>query len=376
MKVLYIITRSDRGGGQVALLDLLAHLPPDIDPVVAAGEEGFLSETCAQRGVPFRLVRGLVAPISPVRDCSALVRLISLIRSEKPRLIHAHTSKAGILGRMAAWLTRTPIIFTAHTWSFDEGVPSLRRKVAIPLERFAASIGGRIITVSDANTNKALRHAVASKQSMIRIWNGVPDSDLRAKPGTRDEVTMISVARMVPQKDFELLIRSLAGVEGNWRLQLVGDGPLRPSLESLGEQLGLTSRLQFLGERNDVAKLLSNADIFLLISKWEGLPISIIEAMRAGLPVIASDVGGVNEMVEPEINGLLTRMEDEEMLRGCIKRLIASPSTMAEFGIAGRRRFERDFRIETNVAKTMVVYEEVLGSTGMLTPLSDSRQAK
>jgi glycosyltransferase involved in cell wall biosynthesis len=376
MKVLYIITRSDRGGGQVALLDLLANLPPGIEPVVAAGEEGFLSETCAQRGTPFRLVHGLVAPISPLRDCSALARLIRLIRVEKPGLIHAHTSKAGILGRIAAWLTRTPIIFTAHTWSFDEGVPSLRRTVAIPLEKFAALLGGRIITVSDANTNKALRHRIAPKQRMIRIWNGVPDSELRARPGSRDQITMISVARMVPQKDYELLLRSLVGVEGNWRLQLVGDGPLRPSLEALAQELELTGQLEFLGERNDVASLLSKADVFILISKWEGLPISIIEAMRAGLPVIATDVGGVSEMVEENANGFLTRMDDEEMLRGCIRRLIASPNLMAQMGAVGRRRFECDFRIETNVAKTVAVYEEVLGVSGKWIPLGDGGHAQ
>jgi glycosyltransferase involved in cell wall biosynthesis len=362
MKILYLITRADCGGAQVALLNLIMNLPAGIEPIVAAGEEGFLQQECARKGIPYRLIPGLVAPISPAKDALALMRLVALIRREKPCVVHAHTSKAGVLGRVAARLTRTPVIFTAHTWSFDEGVPHLRKRIAVPIERITAALGGKIITVADSNTQEALRHSITTGRNLIRIWNGVPDSRLRASPASRDRVTLITVARMVPQKDHALLLRSLVGVRGNWCLQMVGDGPLRGELQLLAEQLQLGERLQFLGERKDVAELLSQADVFVLASKWEGLPVSILEAMRAGLPVVATDVGGVREAVQEDVTGLLSKAHDEQGLRDRIQSLMTLPSLMVQMGRAGRRRYEEHFRIETMVDKTVELYQQIDGS--------------
>jgi glycosyltransferase involved in cell wall biosynthesis len=166
----------------------------------------------------------------------------------------------------------------------------------------------------------------------------------------------------VPQKDHALLLRSLVGVRGNWCLQMVGDGPLRGELQLLAEQLQLGERLQFLGERKDVAELLSQADVFVLASKWEGLPVSILEAMRAGLPVVATDVGGVREAVQEDVTGLLSKAHDEQGLRDRIQSLMTLPSLMVQMGRAGRRRYEEHFRIETMVDKTVELYQQIDGS--------------
>lgn len=363
MKILYVITRSDHGGAQVAVLDLIHHLPPGFHPVVAAGESGYLQDECEKAGVPFRYVPGLVQPIAPILDLCALMQLTSLIWSEKPTLVHSHTSKAGMLARLAARITGTPSVFTAHTWSFDEGVPSMRRRISVPLERLGAALGGKIITVSDANTRKALRHSITSQKNMVRVWNGVPDTPLRARPGTTTPLTMITIARMVHQKDHATLLHAVSTLEGNWRIQLVGDGPERTALEALTAELGLTQRVTFFGERQDVAHLLSQADIFILPSKWEGLPISILEAMRAGLPVIASDVGGVSEAVIGGETGFLTRPRDVDHLRAQIRHLIETPHVLARIGKAGRERYEREFRIEVTARKTVEIYEEVCRGT-------------
>jgi glycosyltransferase involved in cell wall biosynthesis len=362
MKILYLITRAECGGAQVALLNLIVNLPAGFQPIVAAGQEGYLQQECERKGIPYRVIPGLVVPISPLKDALALMRLLALIRREKPAAVHAHTSKAGILGRVAAWLTRTPVIFTAHTWSFDEGVPRLRKRIAVPIERITAALGGKIITVADSNTHEALRHSITPGRNLVRIWNGVPDSRLRASPGSRDKVTLICVARMVPQKDHALLLRALVGVRGDWCLQMVGDGPLREEIQSLAEQLQLGGRVQFLGERKDITELLSQADVFILPSKWEGLPVSILEAMRAGLPVVATDVGGVREAVQEDVTGLLSKAHDEEGLRAHIQSFVTLPSLMAQMGKAGRRRFEEHFRIETMVDKTIELYAEIDGS--------------
>lgn len=359
MKVLFIITRADHGGAQVAVLDLVGHLPEGISPIVAAGEHGFLEEQCKKLGVPFRLVPHLVQPMSPLDDVRAQIEIWRLIRSEKPAVVHSHTSKAGLLARIAAWAAGTPSVFTAHTWSFDEGVPRMRQILGIPMERFVSRLGGKIITVSDANTDKALKRKIAPEQSIVRIWNGVPDTDLRAKPGQRSECILISVARMVQQKDFISLLKAAAGLNGNWQLWLVGDGPNREQLEVLQRELGLMDRVRFMGARLDVPELLSKADVFVLASNWEGLPISIIEAMRAGLPVVASNVGGVSEQVTNGVSGYLIPAADVESLRDRLQKMIDSPELVQSMGAAGRKRFEKDFRIESAIAKTVEIYRSV-----------------
>jgi glycosyltransferase involved in cell wall biosynthesis len=362
MKILYVITRAERGGAQVHLVDMLANLPPEFKPIVATGERGYLCEECAKLGVPVRYVPGLTQPVHPLKDLRALVALIGLIRREKPDVVHAHTSKAGLVARFAARITGAPAVFTAHTWSFAEGISAVQRGFAIPLERLAAGLGGKIITVSEANKEMALRRSVATTRSLVRIWNGIPDVQYRAKPGTREFTTLITVARFAPQKDHRLLLHALADVGGNWRLILAGAGPRRREVEVSAKRLGLIDRIDFVGDRSDIPQILSEADIFILPSKWEGLPLSILEAMRAGLPVIATDVGGVAETVTDGVTGYLTARDDVSDMRERIQTVMGNVELMRRLGRAGRRRYEKDFRLETMVEKTLAIYREVCGS--------------
>jgi len=362
MKILYIITRAERGGAQVHLLDLIANLPPGLSAVVAAGEKGFLCDEATKLGAPVRFVPELTQPIHPIKDFRALLAIARLIRREMPDLVHAHTSKAGLLARFAARLTGTPVVFTAHTWSFAEGIPRLQRLLSIPLERLAAALTSKIITVSQANTVMAVRRSIANQRAFIRIWNGVPDVPGRAVPGSRDRITLITAARFAPQKDHLLLLEALTKVKGRWRLLLVGDGPTRSHVEKAAVDLGLADRIEFLGMRGDIDELLANADVFVLPSKWEGLPLSILEAMRAGLPVIATDTGGVSEAVTDGVTGYLTSTGDAAQLGDRIQQLMDSRHLLTSMGSAARRRYEQDFRIETMVQKTVAVYWELVGA--------------
>jgi glycosyltransferase involved in cell wall biosynthesis len=357
MKILYVITCADRGGAQVALLDLVLHLPEGYEAVVAAGENGFLQQGCERAGIPFRVIRGLVRQIDPISDLFALVRTIALIGRERPQVVHAHTTKAGLIARVAAWITRTPSVFTVHTWSYDNGVSRLVRWLGVPLEKFAALLGGQIITVSDANTEKGLSRSITSKENIVRIWLGIPNTKLRAKREMQRHVRMIMVARFVEQKDQGLLLRALSGVYGSWELQLVGSGPMIERAQALAVKLNLDKRVHFLGERSDVPELLAQADIYILSTKWEGLPVSILEAMRAGLPVIATDVGGINEMVKDGVTGLLARPSDADHLCDRIQTLVNSPELRVNMGDAARLSFEENFQIEVSVRNTVAVYD-------------------
>ena len=368
VKILYVITRAERGGAQVHLLDLLANLPPEIKPVIATGEDGFLCEKARNLGVPVRKIPHLTQPISPWNDLRALGEIIGTIRRESPDLVHAHTSKAGLLARLAARRTGTPAVFTAHTWSFADGISPRQRWLTIPIERFAAGLGGKIISVSQANKEMALQKAIASPDSVVRIWNGVPDVPLRADPGSGNPLTLIMIARFVPQKDHLLLIEALTPLafdsnKGDWRLLLVGDGPLRTGVEEAVARAGLGDRVECLGDRSDVSSLLAAADLLVLATRWEGLPLCILEAMRACLPVVATDVGGVREAVTDGVTGYLTRAGDVRQMRNRIAELLASRSLLRSMGTAGRARYERDFNVHNMASATWELYREVMEIT-------------
>ena len=358
MTILYLITRAEIGGAQVHVLDLLTNLPSGFKAVVATGEAGFLCDQAAGRGISVRHVPDLVQKMHPIKDLKALVSIVRLIRDESPVLVHAHTSKAGLLARLAGRITRTPVVFTAHTWSFADGLPALQRFLAVPLERFAAWGGGKIITVSKSNRDAALQKSISREADLVTIWNGIPDVPYRAHPGTNEIVTLFMTARFAPQKDHALLLEALIGIEANWRLWLLGDGPTRSEIEQLVIQLGLQNRVHFLGARSDAPQLLAAADVFVLSTKWEGLPLSILEAMRAGLPVIASNVGGVAEAVTDGATGYLVEPGDAAMLRARIQAMFTSRDLMSTMGSAGRRRYDQDFRIDKMIHKTLAVYRE------------------
>ena len=377
MKILYLITQADCGGAQIHVRDLLANLPPECEPVLATGGPGFLCEEATKLGVPVRIIPDMVQPVRPWKDVNALAAIVRLLRDERPDIVHAHTSKAGLFARLAARLTGTPVVFTAHTWSFAEGTPHLQHWFSIPLERLAGALGGAVIAVSQANMDLALRKKMIRRENLLRIWNGVPDAPQRANPGSRETATLIMSARFSAQKDHLLLLQALAGVKEPWRLVLAGDGPTRPEAERAARRLNLTERVSFVGNRDDIPRLLAGADIFVLATKWEGLPLSILEAMRAGLPVIATNVGGVSEAVTDGVDGYLTEPGNVDQMRDRIQVLIRSKELLSSLGYRARCRYEQDFRLDVMMRKTLMVYRNVLahGGRAFVTGPADSLEA-
>ncbi len=363
MKLLYIITRAEAGGAQVHVLELLKAVRHHADVALATGEEGLLTDRARVLGIPVYLIDDLVMPICFRRDARAAWEIGHLLKRLRPDLVHLHSSKAGMLGRLAARITDVPSVFTAHGWAFTDGTSLARKLVSVPSEWLSSRLGNRIITVSQNDFEMAKKYRIASVERMTAIHNGMPDSNLRAKPGTRCVPTLVMVARFSQPKDHALLLRALAGVEEDYRLQLVGDGPLMDDAVRLSGALGIDGRVEFLGLRGDVEKLLAEAQVFVLASNYEGFPISIVEAMRAGLPVVASDVGGVCESVCDGENGFLVPRGDVPTLRERLQRLISNETLRARMGAASRRRYVEEFTAKRMVSKTLAVYEKVLGAS-------------
>ena len=251
-------------------------------------------------------------------------------------------------------------MFTAHGWAFTGGATLARKLVAIPSEWIAARTGGDIICVSDYDRALALRFGIAPEARLHTVWNGIDDVVDRARTGEAREPVVTMVARFAAPKDHATLLHAVASIiQLSWRLRLVGDGPLLSESRALATRLGVGDRVEFLGSRTDVAALLASSDFFVLASRFEGLPISILEAMRAGLAVVASEVGGVPELVNSQ-SGVLVPANDSMALASALSRLLADPGLRMHMGVIGRARYEKDFRAGAMIEKTIQIYDASL----------------
>jgi glycosyltransferase involved in cell wall biosynthesis len=363
MRILYLITRSEPGGAQSHLASLIEHFGPEV-AAVAAGldEENVLDEVSRTAGAEFIPVGHLLQPLHPVEDARAVLEIAKLMRRVKPDLVHIHSSKAGIVGRLAARLAGIRAVFTAHGWAFAEGASWKRKLVAVPTEFAAGRLADHIIAVSEADLRQALRFHIADAERITVVRNGIEDALYRANPGGAGEVRVVMVARFSPPKDHATLLQAMKGIKGSWRLLLVGDGPLRGDVHQLATHLGLGHRVEFLGSRHDVPEILASAHVVVLATRSEGLPISILEGMRAGLPVVATDVGGVPETIHHGENGFLVPRSDVPSLREALQRLIDDGGLRDRFGVASRARYEAEFTAQRMYEQTRAVYESVLKS--------------
>jgi glycosyltransferase involved in cell wall biosynthesis len=374
MKILYLITRAEIGGAQIHLLDLLKGFRDSFELELGLGEPGFLADMAEKLGVRCHIVPDLVQPIHPVKDLRALHNLVKLVRTVKPDIVHAHTSKAGLLGRLAAQLNRVPSIFTAHTWAFVEGTSWKWKVVGIPSERLVGSRTRAIINVSHFNRELALRRRIAAANRLVTIHNGIPDTPLRATPGTDGVVRIVMVARFAPQKNQILLLRAAQRLDCPVRITFVGDGHTRPAVQEVASNLGPNVSVEFLGERRDIDVILAESHIFALSTNWEGFPLTILEAMRAGLPVISCDVGGVNEAVCDGRTGFLVPAGDEDLFAERLAQLVADSRLREEMGLAARARYEEEFTLAAMLRKTLQVYRFAV--TDSLAPAPSLEQSK
>lgn len=359
MKVLQVITRAELGGGQRHVLDLVEGLKNQYEVEVATGEEGFLADAARNLGVTVHIVPNLVQPISPLSDFRAVVELSRLIDRTRPGLVHTHTSKAGTVGRMAARWSGVPCLFTAHTWCFAEGTSWKWKLIGIPCEKLVARWSSAIVNVSEANRQLALQNHIAPGEKLLTIHNGISDSPHRANPGSTTVPRIVMVARFAPQKAQADLLRAILGIEQPLKVTFVGDGPMRAAHEELARGMGLRDRIEYLGERLDIPEILASAHIFALPTNWEGFPLSILEGMRAGLPVVASNVGGNSEAIVHDQTGFLVPARDTDEFRNRLRQLISNPGLRAQQGAAGRARFEREFTVAAMLEKTVAVYRSI-----------------
>jgi len=378
MKVLYVVTKSEAGGAQTHVYQMARALRErGHEPAVMARPDGWLAQAAPAVGARFYPNPHLSNRMSAPRDLRAAVAVVKAVRGFGPDLLSCHSSKAGVITRLAV-RGRIPTVFTAHGWGFAERGPLLSRLLFVPAEQLAARYAGRIICVSGHVRSVALRHRIAPPGKLVVIHNGAercpaprPGAAPRSSP-----VEILFVGRLVGQKDPETLLRAYAAlpraIAAQTRLRLIGEGEKRAELERFIGAHGLADRVELAGalERDAVLEALRRADIFVLTSHYEGLPRTALEAMHAGLPLIATAVPGVREVFENVRHGAAQPIGipvgegDAGQVAAAIERLVADPGQRAAMGRAARRRARRCFSLDRMVEETLGVYGQALSSTG------------
>ena len=359
--LLYIITKSDLGGAQANVYDLIANFSKDNEVHLATGDNGPLTENVSELAVPVHILPNLTRNIQLFGDFNAVKKCISLIHRIKPDIIHAHSSKAGVVSRIAGWICKVPVVFTAHGWGFTPGTPNKRRIVALMVEKLLASLTAKLICVSENDRQLALRSGVGNKNSLAVVRYGINYTPVTTPNLLQQPPRLIMVARFNEQKDQTTLLKAIAQLkDDSIHLDLVGSGISLESCKALAKSLGIEDQVSFLGDRRDVPDLLAQSQIFILSTNYEGLPISILESMRSGLPVVATSVNGIPEEVEHSKTGLLVSRQDVKALADALQTLIKSPEIRQQMGKAGRQKFEQEFTVDRMIAETKAIYEQIL----------------
>lgn len=362
MNIVYIITRSDTlGGANIHLLDLaegVKNLGHQV--TILIGGEGVVTQQARTRGLNCISLENMVREINPLKDVKCFYEIKRHLLAIKPDIVHCHSSKAGILGRLVSYHLKIKNVFTAHGWAFTEGVSKKQAMLYKYIEKYVAYITDKIITVSDYDKLHAFKNNVSNQNQMITIHNGIKHSwQNRDKNDNRLKIVM--VARFSSQKNYKDLVLSLSRISHlNWEAEFIGDGELKEETELLVKKLQLENRISFAGQCFDVSQRLANSDIFVLSSNYEGFPLTILEAMSHSLPILASDVGGVKEAIEG--NGYLIPRGDVKYLADKLSELIENERLRNDMGKISYKNFVENFTFERMLEKTISVYSELVGN--------------
>jgi glycosyltransferase involved in cell wall biosynthesis len=304
-----------------------------------------------------------------LRDPVALVELVLLMRRLRPHIVHASSSKAGVLGRLAAGLVRVPIrMFTVHGWAFSAHAGARSRLYRVA-ERIVRPLTTLTICVSESERTAGLAARTCDAERSVVIRTGIAAASVpRARPADGPP-TIVAVGRMQGPKDSVSLVHALGLLRGPFHATLVGDGPDRPVVDEELLRYGLAGSVLLAGERDDVPELLASSAIFVLSSRSEALPVSVLEAMAAGLPVVATRVGGVPELVVEGETGLLVPPSDPAALAAALQRLLDEPELRARLGAAGRARVQEHFAVDSFAESHLDVYRRALAAKGLPLPV-------
>ncbi|MDJ0924666.1 MAG: glycosyltransferase family 4 protein [Acidimicrobiia bacterium] len=376
-KLLHVVGDSKYGGGSLIVLELAkAAVANGFDVSVLATDAEFVRrlEQAGIRAVESDCVR---REIRPLWDLRGLRRLRRLIEDGGYSIVQTHTSKGGVIGRLAAWKADVPVVIhTVHGFAVHDRSSSNAIRATAAIEKWAGRKCHRIVTVSESHCRWAIELGIAPPDKLVAIPNGIdasrvipsrPRSEVRAEFGVgADEVILLSTGRLAKQKGLEDLLRAVPLLRNQHSVPahviLAGDGPSRADLESLVSSQGLGRHVSFLGFRTDLGDLLAAADLFVAPSIYEGLSISLLEAMAAAKPIVTTDIPSNLEVTDHGRVARLVSPADPIDLAVAIAELATDHATAQQMGAAARSRLEAHYTRDVMTSAYIELYRALLAA--------------
>lgn len=374
-KILYIITKSNYGGAQRYVFDLATSLPKEeFDVAVALGgtgvkgaDTGLLAQKLISKGIRVITIRSFMRDVSVVKDVLAFFELFSILLRERPDIVHLNSSKAIVMGAFVARTLRVKkIVATIHGWAFNEPRPPFELTLITYLHKLGVLLCHHTIVVSE--TDKLQTGAWGSLSKKITaIHNGIgaitffSRTDAREKLKLPQDALIIgSIGELTQNKNYASLITAVALLKkksiAEFIVSIIGDGELAESLR-IQSNNEISGGIVFEGYRQDGAEYLQAFDIFVLPSLKEGLPYVLLEAGMANLPVVSTNVGGISEVIETDVTGILVPSNTPEVLSYALSTYIEDPHLRSTHGTALKAKVLKDFSTESMLKNTLSVYK-------------------
>lgn len=372
VKILFIITKSNFGGAQKYVYDLATRLPKeDFEVAVVVGMPGILTDKLSEQRIRVITIPSLLRDVNPLKDLTSFGELWKIFRAERPDIIHLNSAKASGLGALAGRIAGVPkIIFTTHGWAFNENRSSISRLLIKIFSWITVILCHKTIAVSD-NVSQSMRSlGVGRKISVIR--NGIEQIDFLERAEARkfmgtllhieippDGFCAGTIAELHPSKGLEYAIKAFAELtpkNPNLYYIILGDGQEKERLNALIERYGIHNRVYLAGFVKDAARYLKALDVFILPSITESFGYVLLEAGLAKLPVIATTVGGIPEIIENGKTGILVSPQSPQEIIQAIKKIIEEPQQRIDLGRALNHKVMNDFTIDRVITRTISLY--------------------
>jgi len=383
-KLLVVITKGNWGGAQRYVYDLATNLSKrNFDVTVVMGEGTILSARLTKQGIRCLSLFRLGRDVKTENDLSSFFTLLKLFRAERPNIVHLNSSKAGAMGALAARIynltaksyhLKARIIFTAHGWAFNENRPLPARIVIACLHWLTIMLSHKTIVVADA-TRRQMKHFPFTNRRMVVIRNGIAEIKFLDRPAARSALLgeqaisrghswwVGTISELHRNKGLEYLIRSVKILIDTGRCQgdalaviIIGTGEEKQHLVKLIQELKLEKQIYLLGRKDNASQYLKALDIFTLTSITEAFPYTILEAGIAGLPIIASGVGGIPEIIESIHSGILVKPRQPSEIADALEFLLTHPAKTIQLGQVLHDRVTKEFSVANMVKKTIAVY--------------------
>jgi glycosyltransferase involved in cell wall biosynthesis len=371
LKIFQVLAGGPWGGGAVIVRSLTQRLIQEGCQVWVLCLSEEVSRRFEEIGANVKTCRCWRREINPL-DSLAFYDLFKLCRKERFDIVHTHTSKGGFLGRIAARTAGVPIVIhTIHGFSFNEFTPWMKTSFYVCLEKIANHFCNTMISVTEQHRMMAIEKGIAKPNKIVKIHNGIelkgfedgkPIHTMRNDLGLNEKSILIgTVGRLTPEKGQGYLVNAMPIVIDKYpqvHFVFIGDGPYEGGLKDLASALGVRDRCSFLGFRRDVPDLLKCMDIFVQPSPREGLSITLLEAMAAKKPVIATDITGNQEVVDHNINGILCQPMSETALAEALVSLVKNRNKRIQLGNQARKKVEQHFSEKMMLEQTVQLYHE------------------